>query len=253
MPNLIPHFIFDSFQNRTFQGTFKATALFVDVSGYTAITGELMTHGKDGCEVLTRTLNGVLSPLVEVVYAYGGFITNFAGDAFIALFPDEQENLSMEKAQKTAYFIRVFFTHLGSVSTPYGNFKINVKVGLGSGDVEWGILPAGKKHTYYFRGSAIEAALEAESNIKTGEIGVLEEDSYRPLTYETQSILPVQSFLTNYTGEQLSPFVPDDVLSLTIDGEFRNVISVFITFRQNYTLREVKIICQRYLSNCRQF
>lgn len=233
MPNLIPHYIYSAFQAGTLRGSWPGAALFVDVTGFTAISEALMTHGKDGCEVLTQTLNSVLSPLVEVVYAYGGFISNFAGDAFLALFPGSEDDPDHEQARLAALFIREFFEQLEIVNTPYGSYRINVRVGMGTGEVEWGIIPAAGKHTYFFRGTAVETALEAQSIVHTGEIGVYTGAGYRTLDYEGQSPLPIQTHFTTYSLDELRPFVPDEVLDVTGNGEFRSVVSVFVGFARD--------------------
>ena len=57
------------------------------MSGFSAMTSALMAHGQHGAEVLAQVMRAIFDPLVEAVYAHGGFITVFAGDAFTAVFP----------------------------------------------------------------------------------------------------------------------------------------------------------------------
>ncbi len=87
MKNLIPRFIHDNYRAGNFTGQFEAVAMFVDISGFTAMTEALMTHGNEGAEVMSALLNGIYEPAVRHVYQHGGFITHFSGDAFLALFP----------------------------------------------------------------------------------------------------------------------------------------------------------------------
>jgi class 3 adenylate cyclase len=85
--NLVPHFILKQYAAAERNGRFPATALFVDISGFSTITDALMQHGQHGAEVLATLMNSVFDPLVRCVYEQGGFIISFAGDAFTAVFP----------------------------------------------------------------------------------------------------------------------------------------------------------------------
>jgi hypothetical protein len=51
MHNLVPHFILKQYAAGERSGRFPATALFVDISGFSAITDALMQRGQHGAEV----------------------------------------------------------------------------------------------------------------------------------------------------------------------------------------------------------
>ncbi len=87
MRNLIPHFIQEEYQQENYEGNFEALTMFVDVSGFTPMTQALMKEGHEGAEILAFILNDVFDRMVNAVYAHGGFISVFAGDAFTAIFP----------------------------------------------------------------------------------------------------------------------------------------------------------------------
>lgn len=87
MRHLIPHFIYEQYKQQSYQGQFYALTMFMDISGFTVMTEALMKYGKDGAEVLSGILNDVFQPVINTVYYCGGFISGFAGDAFIAIFP----------------------------------------------------------------------------------------------------------------------------------------------------------------------
>ncbi len=156
MKNLIPRFIRYQFKRNQFGGHFKAASLFVDISGFTAMTEALMVHGKVGAEVLAETLISVFDPLVTAVYAHGGIVTGFAGDAFTALFPLQpftekdhdhdraasDEMISYKNAVAAARSVQQNILHNPLRTTRYGEFTFAVKVGVGEGEVEWGILCA---------------------------------------------------------------------------------------------------------------
>ena len=86
MNRLVPEFIQEQVTNERATGSFDACALFVDISGFTAITDAIMGHGQHGAEVLANIIQAVFDPLMESVYEQGGFVTTLAGDAFTAVF-----------------------------------------------------------------------------------------------------------------------------------------------------------------------
>jgi len=69
-----------------------STALFADVSGFTAISEALGKSGKAGTEQLTAILNSYFDPMIDLIHSYGGIIGKFGGDAMTVLFPFTAEN-----------------------------------------------------------------------------------------------------------------------------------------------------------------
>ncbi|KAL6048290.1 Adenylate cyclase 10 [Balamuthia mandrillaris] len=71
---------------------FTSTILFIDISGFTAMTEKLTAYGQDkGSEQVVRHLNSYFSSLVQMVQLYGGDVITFAGDAVICMFGDAKE------------------------------------------------------------------------------------------------------------------------------------------------------------------
>ena len=89
MRNLIPDLkqlgYFDINSDKK-SGSVDASVMFVDISGFTNMTRKLMSQGSDGAETLSVFMNTIFNPLIEAVYNQNGFILNFAGDAFTAVF-----------------------------------------------------------------------------------------------------------------------------------------------------------------------
>lgn len=176
---LIPQFIHHSYLDGQRSGRLEAASLFVDISGFSALTEALVKYQRNGAEALTTALNSVFQPLVTAIYAHSGFITTFAGDAFTALFPFEHDPVSSAlKAVQVARYTQQFFTqHSRILSTRYGDFALSVKAGVGIGSVEWGILDVSAypeegiaQNTFFFRGTAVDACSQAEHYAARGEI-----------------------------------------------------------------------------------
>ncbi|MBN2004562.1 MAG: tetratricopeptide repeat protein [Anaerolineae bacterium] len=257
MKPLIPHFIHEKFEKRTFSGSFEAAILFVDISGFTQLTETLMRHRKDGAEVLSGVLNRVFAPPIAKVYAHGGFITTFAGDAFTAVFPfhspDGDDGKEISALLHTARFIQNFFQRHKNIRTQYGAFTMEMRIGLAAGPVTWTILNAGSRHgqrcTYHFRGPAIRAAVEAECHGARGSIVAdasiwpalqpwaqakpADADGYLEILSIAPGNVPRAITPRPMPPEALPPFVSSAVLD-TLAGEsaaeFRQVAAIFIAF-----------------------
>ncbi len=249
MKNLIPHFIHQQLELQNLGGSFKAATLFVDISGFTALTETLMKYEKDGAEVLTDVLNRVFNPLVQAVYGHGGFISTFAGDAFTALFPTRNKQAAARTAQ-AAFFIQQFFAQHGVAQTKYGDFTLSVKVGLGLGQVQWGILGRAEWRTYFFRGPAIDDCADAQHCAEGGDIIAVADllpwlgecvqaesfGAHYRLLKPSFDLPPKKSRLPALTPQALRPFVLDEVINLRAPAEFRDVACVFISLDEHATL-----------------
>lgn len=125
--------------------------MFVDLSGFTPLMDVLAREGSRGAEQMSVILNDIFAPLVRLVYTKGGFIPYFAGDAFIAVFPESNPEVNAREALFAALQARNMFSQR---AFRFGEFTIGIKIGLAYGDVEWGIV--GDQHkSFYFRGNSI--------------------------------------------------------------------------------------------------
>ena len=71
---LVPEFIYDKYRADEISGAFQGAAMFVDLSGFSAMTDALSAHGTHGAEVLANMMRVVFEPLVDAVYEQGGFV-----------------------------------------------------------------------------------------------------------------------------------------------------------------------------------
>jgi predicted ATPase/class 3 adenylate cyclase len=263
--NLIPPFIFDQLAQQNSQGSFMATTLFADISGFTALTESLMRHGTEGAEVLSKILDDIFAPMVALVYAHEGLIPHFAGDAFTAIFP----TISPENVLDIAADFQKMFADNAVRRTKFGDFKVSLRVGLSQGSVDWGIV-GGVNKTFYFRGAAIDQAAAAEHEAQPSEIVIdnhfyehiksqnidfqlVKENFYKftPLskkqvtgdrgqatgdsqqaTAKKHSTAQPSSHPTiqPFNHSALQQFLPQSVIEFNEKGEFRDVASIFISF-----------------------
>jgi hypothetical protein len=66
-PELVPNFVIQQAQQGQSDGRFPA-ALFVDLSGFSAITSALMSHGSEAAELMANIMEAIFAPLVNAVY-----------------------------------------------------------------------------------------------------------------------------------------------------------------------------------------
>lgn len=247
MNALIPVFILNRFREGIFQGDFSAYTVFIDISGFTKMSQDLMRYDKDGSETLCFIINKVFSSAIESVHKNGGFISTFAGDAFTAIFEKEVSNLS--SAIKACIEIREKINDTGTIETRFGTFSISVKMGLSEGSVNWRILKTAGNSSYFFRGEGIDNAACAEHQAGRNEIiidkGLLDrlkriddKIKYRQINKDYIRFLSIDNI-----GDETFPvcrgdisiekeFVSPSVLSLKERGEFREILSLFLTFQE---------------------
>lgn len=255
MKNLIPHFIQDQFRLANNAGHFQAYTMFIDLSGFTPLTQTLMRQGNEGAEELSLSLNNIFAPMVQMVYQKGGFIPYFAGDAFTAIFPEENTNTNPMLLLQTAQELRHFFEQAGLIQTRFGDFQINIKIGLSFGTVEWGIVGEQYK-SFFFRGDAINNCAESEHRAQGQDIilddvllkkfgrnsptvNVIEERFYlltKEIPFKQKE--PETVILPKLSRSVTEHFLSESVMLFDQVGEFRNAISVFLSFEgiNNYDL-----------------
>lgn len=235
--------------------------MFVDLSGFTALTQTLSRKGTAGAEQLSEILNRIFAPLVELVYAQGGFIPYFAGDSFTAIFPEEDQ--TADKIAQTAWKARELFH-----KQQFGKFKIGVKIGVGYGELEWGIVGKGAK-SFYFRGKSIKRASDAQMCAEEQEI-IMHRVFKNKLTlnssskkkeskfYTLENISIIAAFGTTSKRTPLSKsiarkFLPDAVIDFSHTGEFRQVVTVFISFKGVKTHKQLERFASLVLERVRNF
>lgn len=266
MKPLIPNIIQEQFLIGQNHGRFDAFTLFLDLSGFTAMTETLMQRGNTGAEVLSNILNHIFEPLVAEVYSHGGFIPYFAGDAFNAIFPIGKNDINaihlFDLAQN---FIEKFGGNQFSEE-----FTIKCKIGLSFGDVEWGIV-GGDYKSFYFRGAGIEQSADCQTKAKAQEI--IFDDFLLNKTNTNFAFLPNQKgfytlerqrFVSQTTIEKLYSkieisesvgkyFLPQSVIEFNQSGEFRDIITVFISFEGVNTHDELNAFATIILDQIHSF
>ena len=256
MQPLIPAFIQQKLLAEQYSGREKAFTLNVDLSGFTPLTESLMREGVSGAEKLSLILNDIFEPLVRLTYERGGTIPYFAGDAFTAVFPLPLDRKHALHVLRTADLIRKTFTKREDKFA--GEYTIGVKAGIAAGEVEYGIVGEDLK-AFYFRGKAINEAAFCQTHAREGEIVVTRLaatllEGRKIVTEEiTEGALRVVGdlpsggddveveplILPEVDAGYAASFLPPEVVRYDQLGEFRTVVSVFLSFDGIHTHDEL--------------
>ncbi|MDD3627960.1 MAG: adenylate/guanylate cyclase domain-containing protein, partial [bacterium] len=238
--NLIPPFIVQKNLESKHSGNFSGGVMFIDIVGFTALTDSLISHGRAGAETITNIINMIFEPAISEIQKYGGWISSFAGDAFLAVFPEENLSLMVDAAIKIN-------THINGlkIETKFGKFRIQIRTALSTGRIEWKIVKGAGRKTYYFLGEGFEQVFKSISIADPGEIIVSsslkknvksfsfkqkKKGYYIPVD-KTGKIHPVNIIKSNDPEDySIDEFIPEEILNLNIQGEFRNITSIFISF-----------------------
>lgn len=268
MHNLAPHFILEQFVRGQFNGRFQAATLFIDISGFTATSNIFMQQSMTGGEAMADVMQSIFDPLVEAVYAQGGFISGFAGDAFTAIFPRisgdsanfsiAPESLSSQpttlRALAAGIAIQQIMQQRPTRQTVHGLFTFAIKIGLAVGEVEWGIIGEQEfedmqhlgqlNHAYYFRGPAIDECGMGEQVAQKNDLIISEklrqqlgtqvtvevvvEDYWRVTAVHIPLPPPQPTYAVPIDHDLLTTFVPRSILQQPMRGEYRHVITLFL-------------------------
>jgi class 3 adenylate cyclase len=223
---LVPQFLLERLAERRDHGRMDGAAVYVDLVGFTAMGDALARHGPHGAEIVADIVQSAMIPIVNAVHAEGGFVAAFPGDAVLAVFPAER----VERALAAAEAIRGAVRAIGRRETVYGSFAVAARVGVGAGDLRWGVLRAatGKRRTYFVGGTAPAHAVAAEGTAQPGDVVVHESVGRAPLKPMRPCKCPPDAVLESLaTG-----FVDPDLLAGLGPGEFRPVTAAFIGIAQ---------------------
>jgi class 3 adenylate cyclase/tetratricopeptide (TPR) repeat protein len=227
---LVPRFLLDRIAAGQEQGAVQATALYIDIAGFTPMTAALSRHGSHGAEIVAEILDGAWNPIVAAVHAERGVIATSAGDSLTALFPGPGHQARGARAGDA---IVTAVASPREHPTPYGTFTIAAKLGLGSGSAAWEVVRSRDKRraTYLFAGTAIERAVSAEMGAAAGQLIVDPSASAgRPTAAAIQATGSAVTLGRARARPIAAPFVTPALLDWDGPGEFRSIIPVFVSF-----------------------
>lgn len=201
------------------------SVVFVDLSGFTAMSERLSRKGKVGSEEVTAAINSCFSQLLEVAYADGGSLLKFGGDALLLFFSGDDHPL---RSVHAATAMRRRLSEMGPISTSAGQVRLRMSVGIHSGGFDFFLV--GETHKeLIITGPAATMAARMETLASSGEIVV---------SQQTAGLLPTPALLRQKQDGWLvrrsvpSPaarpsrmFEPDPTIAKAIPVSLREALS----------------------------
>ncbi|MEL6478327.1 MAG: adenylate/guanylate cyclase domain-containing protein [Pseudomonadota bacterium] len=172
-PEVIEDIISDPETHMTPGGAQRTLSImFLDVRGFSTIT-EKMTPD----EVISF-INGILSPLTEVILEHEGTVDKYMGDAIMAFW--NAPRITEDHEQKSVRAMLAFFPALVAVNEDLrakGFAEAAIGVGINTGDVSVGNMGSTRRLAYSCVGDAVNLAARLESITKQYGVKTLVGDS----------------------------------------------------------------------------
>ncbi|MEO0281203.1 MAG: tetratricopeptide repeat protein [candidate division WOR-3 bacterium] len=249
----IPSKILKWYDKNNFEKNFEGSILFLDIKGFTSLTENLMKSGKSGAETLSKIINFFYNDIIDEIYKNDGFVTTFAGDAFTAVF-DGKKNFC---CAVSAYNI-IKKIENKNFGLPNEEIKLSVKISIVSGRFK--ILFIGeKKKIFLLKGSPIKKIHKMQDICEENEI-LCDNKTYENLVeiakfekkeefYKILHVSPKRCSVKEKTDDYQNDdtFFVDEVYRSDLKGEFRNVISIFINFKNSSNEKNVRFYVENLL------
>src|SRR5258706_10409042 len=89
--------------NKPFMENYLAAVLFVDISGFTALTEQFAVRGPSGAEDISGVLNDFYGQWIDIIRSYGGGIIKFSGDLILVFLQNDELGEATPRAAQTTF------------------------------------------------------------------------------------------------------------------------------------------------------
>ncbi len=146
----------------------EGSLVFVDISGFTALTEQLARRGKIGAELMRDTLDGVFTALLDEAYDWGAGLLKWGGDALLLLFDGPHHE---ERSARAAWEMQRTIDRVGRVSAYGARVTLRMSVGIGTGRFHF-FMTGSVHRELLVAGPAVTETLVMEGIADAGEIGL---------------------------------------------------------------------------------
>ncbi len=235
MIKYVPEYIFQKYEEGNYKDSFAGYALFFDIKDFTRITETLTRKGQKGAEVINQILENAFTPVIEAIEGQGGFVTGFAGDAFMAVF----ENATGANLLSVYQVIKSSLAAAPAIEEVGDGFRIDARLTVCYGEICWVILRNNWQNEYFFYGSAIEecnafADLKRDVIFSKGSVAEIGREYFQeidkvfePLDNEFK-IMPSERRNYKYTSETVNSFLNSSLRQYKASNEIRDIANAFI-------------------------
>ncbi len=161
----------------------QATAMFADISGFTALTERLARLGAVGAEQMSDTLDATFGRLLTVAHSDGADLLKWGGDAVVLLFRGEQH---AARAARAAHRMRAALRDLVRRNALPVRVNLRMSIGLHTGSFDLFLVGDPASHReLLIAGPAATELVEMERLAEAGQVG---------LSATTVALLPQSSW-----------------------------------------------------------
>ncbi len=143
--------------------------MFADVSGFTSMSEQLSTLGKEGAEEITSIVNKYFERMLDICRETGGDLLRFGGDALLVFFDGEQSHL---RALSAGHAMQEAMESFSAVKTSQGVFRLRMSIGIGSGPLFFATLGSIEGMDFLVIGDPLARMAEAQHQARPGQIVV---------------------------------------------------------------------------------
>ena len=200
----------------------RAAVLVVDIAGFTRQTEQLLQLGPRSVERIAAVVRGAFVPMVEAIEAHGGFVTMFAGDSIVALFPGEDRPARARADRAAASMQEAFRSYVERAG-----FPLQLRAGAAYGGIDANLVfdPTTARRAYWYSGATLGRALRAEHEASPGALAWADGGSEPG----AEDAGPVQLSAAADEAQLSASFFPGSLLGLRTPGQLRHVVSVFVS------------------------
>ena len=189
----------------------NGTLMFSDVSGFTAMSERLSVLGREGAEQITDIINRYFGKMMSIIFAHGGDVFKFGGDALLVFFPDGTVPGSLPALQ-ASWQMQQAMAEFTEVKTSLGAFPLRMKIALNAGTFFAARVGTALDRQFIITGQDVNATAQAESLSTAGQI-LCTPQIYR----QASEHLPAACFVPGPEGHYLltglAAQLPDSFLS----------------------------------------
>ncbi len=144
-----------------------ATLLFVDISGFTAMSERLTALGREGAEIITGIVNDYFATMLDIMARYEGDLYKFGGDALLLAFYGQD---GAARGCRAALEMQQAMRRFGLVETPRGTFPLRMTAALAAGPLLLASLGEPGRLEFAVVGPTVEQVARAEDLANPGEV-----------------------------------------------------------------------------------
>jgi len=142
------------------------TLVFVDISGFTAMSERLARQGKEGAEEVTTILDKTFTGLLAAAYERGGSLLKFGGDALLLFFSGEGH---ARRGCIAVVEMRARLRQAGRIPTSSGLVTLRMSAGIHSGPILF-FLTGESHRELIVAGPGVSTTVAMESVATAGQI-----------------------------------------------------------------------------------